>query len=463
MKSKRIGDLGEILEFIKALFGGVKELGVEAANRYYEWVKIWAKVSVVIAFVGIAFFVLSEVSNLAIFNSIGFFLLASLVFGWLLFVQPLYIFGEQLAKFETLKRFFKLISSLMLVTIACILILSKAPAGTEGIGWIGIFLTVLFGTLLAGTQLTRKRIGLQLVFWSIFFAVITSFSLTSANFPILIKAIDRSIVNNPIFKANELELNLENLTGNGPRIFIDGEPLWWCRKDDTRISGYRCFDQPGHDQTTNEKLFPISQQIINEVIKRVNNEEKRVEQQHLQKATEKRLLSEQQRINEFEEKRRAYIDKYVVTGNNKVEIAIAFSRNNLLDNSLAHQVLTTLPNLSGSHVFTRQVVTDGIFDRIFEGDKNEFKKLKLSNIAERMLIGKVTEEFQNNQAIKGIVNALVDAEIRLLDTATGQIINSGKYSSGIRLGYSEIEAQRKAEEEIIKQIGNSFETNESAR
>lgn len=456
MNSRKIGSLGEFLQLIVALFGGAKDIGVEVGIQYYEWVKRWSKISVVIALTGIVFFALSEVFNQVVFNAIGVFLMAILILGWLLLIQPLYIFGEQLAKFDALKRLFGRITLAVVVLLVLLLLTSKAPAGTDGISLIGFFLAVLFGTALAGTQITRKKIGIHLILWSALFAAITSFSLTTKSIPSLLNTIDRSIVNNSIFKANELDFKLENLIGDGPLIFLDGEPLWWCRQDSTRISGYRCFDQPGYDQTTNEKLFPISPHVIHDAINRLKGEERRVEQQRARHMAEEEAFFEQKRIEEAETKRKTYIDKYIITGNNKVKIAIALTRNNQLDSSFAQQMLAILPSLSGSHVFTQQAVTDGIFDRIYNGGNDELKKLELSSIAEKLLVGKVKEEFQNNQAINGVVDAFVEIEFRLLDTATGRIINSGNYNSEIQLGHSKIEAQRKAEEVIIKQIASNL-------
>lgn len=441
MNTRKIGSLEEFFQLVGALFGGAKDLTAEVGVQYYEWIKQWFKISVVIFFIGVVFFVLSEIFNQTAFNTIGVFLISIMMLGWLLLAQPLYILGEQLAKFDALKRLFGRITLSIVVLAVLILLSTKAPSGTDGISLIGYFLIMLFGTALAGTQITKKKIGLHFIFWSVFFAAITTFSLTTTSFPNFIRAMDRSVVNNPIFKANELEFSLKNISGEGPLIFLDGEPLWWCREDRNQISGYRCFDQPGNDQTTNEKLFPISKQIIYEATKRLKDEAMHAEQKHAQKVAA-----------EAEFKRKNYIDKYTIAGKNKVEIAIAFTKNNLLDSFLTQQMLATLPNLSGSQIFTPQVVTDGVFDRIFSSDSKELEKLELSNIAERLLIGKVKEVFKNNQEIDGVVDAVVEIDVRLMDTTTGQIINSGNYSSGVFLGHSKIEAQRKAEEEIIAQI-----------
>ena len=86
-------------------------------------------------------------------------------------------------------------------------------------------------------------------------------------------------------------------------LFIRGDPEWWCRADEGRDSGYRCFDRPGIDRTTNEELFPITPAVIADAIRNVKDA------QIAQKALEEKQAADLKRQAEARAAREAEIEE----------------------------------------------------------------------------------------------------------------------------------------------------------
>lgn len=464
-----LAELSDGPKLIGALFGEAKDVSVELCLRYLEFLKRLISLSIPVVLLGVVFFTLSNIFGWAPFNFIGVLLIGLLTVSWIIALQPAIMISEQLAKVPAIDRLFKRILYSIAILLLVLLFAFNSPAGTDGLKTIGSFILLLLGCILVGIRFTRKAIGVKFISASVICALCLYFPLATNNISTVIADVDRGIFNKFIPSSSELDMSLVNLSGkslNAPRLFPKDDktvPLWWCRKDATSVTEYRCFDQSGRDPTTNEELVPISPEIIRHATNRLLEERKQVA---LQQAEEKRsvvlqqaknaALTEQARVKALNEEKNAYIGKYLATGGNRVGVAVAFLKNQSLDNAFTQQIQARIPNLSSSHFLTQQAGSDGVFSRIFAGDKSEFAKLELSRVADRIMVGTITEHFENNRELPGVTDAIVNVEVKILDVKTGHIIKSGRFSSDAMAGYPQSEAQRKAQDEVITQIVNNI-------
>ena len=475
-----LAELSDGPKLIGALFVEAKDVSEELCLRYLEFLKRLISLSIPVVILGIVFFILSNIFGYAPFNFIGVLLITLLTGCWILALQPAVMISEQLARISAFDRLFKRILYSIAILLLVLLFAFNSPAGTDGLKTIGSFILLLLGCMLVGIRFTRKAIGVKFISASVICALFLYFPLATNNISTVIADVDRGIFNKFIPSSSELDMSLVNLSGkssSAPRLFPKDDktvPLWWCRKDAMSVAEYRCFDQSGRDPTTNEELIPISLEIIRHATNRLLEENRRValkqtmekKQVALQQAMEKKqvalqqaedaALTEQARVKALNEKKNDYIGKYLATGGNRVGVAIAFLKNQSLDNAFAQQIQARIPNLSSSYFLTQQASSDGVFSRVFAGDKSEFAKLELSRVADRIMVGKITEHFENNRMIPGVTNSIIDADVRIFDVKTGHIIKSGRFSSDVIAGYSQSEAQKKAQDEVITQIVNNI-------
>ncbi|MFZ1766625.1 MAG: hypothetical protein WAT68_08235 [Candidatus Nitrotoga sp.] len=461
-----LAELSDGPKLISTLLGGAKELSVDLCLSYYNFVKKLGLLSIPVIIFGAGFFILSNITGIALFNFMGVLVFGLLALIWIIVSQPVIAAGEQLTKIPAFDRLFKRVLNIdfFLILVMLLVVALTSSAGVNGLQKIFTFILLTVGFALIGIRITRKAVGVQFIMYALTSYLCLYFPLTTNNFSTILTYIDRNTFNKlPL--PNELEMSPANLSGgsNAPPLFAKGKPLWWCRKDAMSVAEYRCFDQSGRDPTTNEELVAISPEIIRHATNRLLDERKQVA---LQQAEEKRsvvlqqaknaALTEQARVKVLNDEKNTYIGKYLATGGNRVGVAIAFLKNQSLDNAFAQQIQARISNLSSSHFLTQQAGSDGVFSRIFAGDKSEFAKLELSRVADRIMVGKITEHFENNRELPGVTDAIVNVEVKILDVKTGQIIKSGRFSSDAMAGYSQSEAQRKAQDGVITQIVNNI-------
>jgi len=464
--------MGDFFKVVGASIGWVTDFSADLGIRYYEFLKRSAWVSGFVFLGGVASFALSEASGSAVFNTLGMLLMAGLMGFWVLASQPAVALGEQLAKIGPIRRITQRVGTALLLGFVITLYSLYVPAGTEGLAHIGILIVLLTGAVFAGFQLTRRAIGVKLIIIGLLFAAAVYFPQTASNLSAVREVVDRSIIDSIMPGADELELSLANLqrkNQDAPRLFLKDTVLWWCRRSPERTAGFRCFNQSGRDQITNEELIPISQEIVLEARNRLTAEKLRLdaqkdretaERQEAERQSRNRQAQDQtaaaaraevERLREVETERVAYIRRYISLNDSRVDVGLGFVAGNSLNRNISQQTSNALSVSSSPQFFTDQAVSDGVFARLFRGDASESEKLRLAQLATRVVLGNLEIELQDNNAIRGVINARIDLEARILDTGTRTIVDSFQFEASA-LGHSKTEAQKKAEAQLVAQI-----------
>ncbi len=402
---------------------------------------------------------LSEFTGYAIFNILGFLIASGLILFWVVLLQPFVELGVQLKKFPPAQRAFSIIGATILVLILVFIFSFKVSPGIDGASKIGLFLMLALGFWLVGIKVCKKQLGYNLIVFSFGFALLSYFPLTSSYFSVFIEWIDRTISTKLVPSSDEYEFSLEKFNrydSDEDRLFLKGDPRKWCREDEDRIWGYKCFNQPGYDQVTNEKLIPISEEIVKKIKLRLIEANAQAEALLAAEQSAAAQKAEQEHINQIEEEKSAYIKKYVLAGSNKADMATSFSNGATLDSELSHLLRIGFKKPMKSEFLNQQALKDGVFDRLFQGDKSEFEKLELAGLANKIMLGEIKQTTSGNKAIAGVIDATILIEVRLLNTLTGEIINSSQIN-GSSAGYSESEAISKARSKAVKAIIEQFE------
>ena len=200
--------------------------------------------------------------------------------------------------------------------------------------------------------------------------------------------------------AQEYNFSLEKLDrpdSEDDRLFVLNQPRKWCRQDDEgRIWGYRCYNLPGRDQTTNEELVPISEEIVKTIRTRLIQAKARSDEQLAAEQLAADQQVEQERINKITEEKTAYIRKYVSQGVSGVDLATSFSNGSSLDTELSNQLQRGFAKPVKSEFLNQPALADGVFERLFQGDQGEFERLGLAKLTNRVLLGKVKQEVKGN-------------------------------------------------------------------
>jgi hypothetical protein len=442
----------DLFKLISAIFGITKDITEDS-------IKQLARLSVWVIVIIVCLVFLSGITGYSSFLTLGAVFFSFLCLFLVIAAQPLFVVGEQLDKLPVFSRIFNRIGIALVVLAAFVITSFNVSAGSDGVSQLALFLMMVTGLMLISTRYLKQQLGIKLICLSIILAAASYFPLTAANFSLIREIIDIDISSKLVPPAKEYEFSLDKFDSydaGESRFFVHGKPILWCREDVNRVWGYRCFDQPGRDQTTNAELVPISEEIVKTIKYRLLQAKTRTEAELAAEQSVAAHQAEQERISKINEEKSAYIKKYVLAGSNKAEMATSFKNGTTQDIELSHQLRMVFKKPVKSEFLNQQALTDGVFDRLFQGDKSEFEKLKLIGLANRIMLGEVTQMISGNKGIPGASDAKISVQVRLLDTSTGEVINSSLISKE-SVGYSESEAISKAKSQAVKAIIEQFE------
>lgn len=436
--------MGAIQSYIKDLLW-VLSLGAQTAFNSTLYVKdklfnfykkslVW---SLYVAGIVLILLLIGEITRLALLNSLIVLIIAIWISFWLVILWPVFHIVKLLETFDPLRMLFGKIAAILLTAATLAIYAFLVPSGTSGITHLLLSFLIIAGSALVGITVTTRTFGANLLVLAVIFSVSMYLPSVSKQLPFLTSIADRNAADAIVPNATELRIDLDSLNqGTADRLFLNGEPLWWCRSAPDAPSQYKCFNQPGFDQLTNQPLYPISEFIVanmrENLVTAREQEDQASEQrerevevsaaraqaaaaQSLLEASELAALeAEKQRVAEAA----AYIKKYIIGLNAHSTVSLTINLNGVLDYEMSQGLVNG--NYNGN-ILTQQAVSDGVFDRLYNGDTQEIEKLGLLQGAGRMLLIKVQSAQEQNVASTQLINVRLQAESRLLTFSNGSV------------------------------------------
>jgi hypothetical protein len=128
------------------------------------------------------------------------------------------------------------------------------------------------------------------------------------------------------------------------------------------------------------------------------------------------------------------------------------------DGTMNHAISAALANrFKTPHVefassfFKPTLVTEGMFDEVFNGSGDMFKKLDLAKYLDGLVLAKQDVQYSKNDALDGVITADMHVQVVTLPVS-GQIESQSWTLSAKGTGFNNSDARMQAEERIVKQI-----------
>jgi|TARA_Y100000031_G_C8231255_1_gene391005 hypothetical protein len=247
---------------------------------------------------------------------------------------------------------------------------------------------------------------------------------------------------------------------------ITGENKVWYYKDST--DNYELFDSAGIHPMYGEMLKPVTQGIILEIKAKIDEDEKikidkEKRKEELSREVAKRLTEEK-----AAQERVAFLNRYLSSRSftnrpESSEVAVIIIDTEKQANHDTSQKIADSLKAKGinttSTLFSDQFIFDGLFEKIFNGNSSEIKKLELSKYSDKIVLGKSTVTFTENPEIQTIT-ARLTINFCIISSKTGSIKNRFSLSE-VGPGFSKTAAQDMAIERIVnafqQRIGKELE------
>lgn len=392
------------------LLGGAADVALTATDRYLWIIKGPAlKWSLVGSAVAVVSALLAETTGIRVFSSFFVLCISMIAAGWLVLLIPVLVVADKVSGLAPVRRYLAPAGFVVIGGLVGAILALRFDAGFSGLLVLAFLFVVAILVRRSGLMISSRFLLVQLV-------VVLGISILGMYFPAsfgvagnLASSSDRWIARNLNPKAVELAMSEDILTGNtelDPPLFnsFDGSPNWWCRTDTDTVSGFRCFSQPGMDQTTQEELLPITPAIIdasvtNLVTVRLAEEARRTEEAAAEKRRQDEELRRRQAEAEREARERmqaevqAYKDKYLSFAL-PAQIGVAVQSDGTFGSQAVRSALTKL-SLPAEPMLKDVAIPDGIFQRLKNGDASELNDLALSETYDVLVLGELTDHVQN--------------------------------------------------------------------
>jgi hypothetical protein len=491
----------DYIELLFSLLGGSVDVAVSAVDKYLWIVGKAFRISI-IALVGVvAFVLLSGLTGASAFLALAVVLAGVVIAAWSVLVFPMVLIVELGAQWEPVRRQLRTLGFVIVATAAFAFLALRLPGGFGGASILVSLFVLFLGLAAFGFRPTRTTLGMQMILTAVFSIFAVIFPQTSGLLGSVAGALDTEVSRRLSPNPTELEMSMSVLTGQGgnvPALFKlhDGSPNWWCRPETVNEAGYRCFGQPGRDQTTQKELLPITPELVQAAISnlqmventRLQEAELREQVRRAEEAERVRLDAERQAAEKAERKRQeiaaeevkrqrqeedarrlaeeaerarvAYIEKYVAgPAVSEAPVWSIFGDQprvaSDLDRLLRGVVANYRPFLHNA------ALTDGVFDRLIAGNTDEIDRLDLSQLAPAFILGRMSERTEALDALQGGQKSSLTLSLSVVGT-NGQGVLHSQVLSAEALGQNEnIARDRSLErlnEQLLEFIQNTVET-----
>lgn len=269
-------------------------------------------------------------------------------------------------------------------------------------------------------------------------------------------------VNN--LQARRIEVPFEEI------VFFDvvnGDPLVWVYP--TSDGCFESFSNAGVHPTEGVALIPVTRELVSGMRTCLSTLEEQATQARAEKiAAERKAEDERKRQAELAaernaqqraeaerqalvERETAYRSRYAVHGATKTAYGFAISDGSQIISSLTANLASLIDGSRKDSVLRTAAVQDGVFEKVFQGDTDEFRKLQLDAIADRIVLAIVNVDYSENTQIRGTTNAHVTLSLRVFEASSGTTINATSQAKSA-LDYSRDGAFNKAFDSIIETV-----------
>jgi hypothetical protein len=448
----------EYVALLFSLLGGSVDIAISAVDQYLWVVKKVSRLTGLAFLVVFGLVFLSEITDVSGLVALAVILTGAVVAVWSVLVFPIVLIAELGAKWEPVRRQLNRLGLVILAATAFAFIALRLPSGFQGATILGLLIVLVFGLATFGLGPTRRTLGVQMILTAVFSLVLVVLPQTANLIGSIASAMDTKISRWATPKPIELEMSMDVLTGqdpDAPALFMwteDGSPNWWCISDAISDAGYRCFGQPGRDQTTQIELVPITPALVGRAVENLRaaenarlEENERIELERagevaqIERVEAARLAAEAEiarereaaenlrQAEEIDRARVAYIQNYVAVSAPSDEPVWA-----VLDEK--HQSFLDKNGLLDGVVpkyrpFLRDAaIKDGVFDRLFSGDFTEIGKLELSNLAPVLVLGRLSERVDELNVLDRGRKSVRTLSILVVDTTGRGVLQSRSLS-----------------------------------
>lgn len=376
------------------------------------------------------------------------------------------------------QRYVKWVSGILLVGLCISLFASIIPIKENPAMLPGMIVAALILGIINVWLFTRKVITPLVSI--IFIALILSFY-----FPTTFKILGEKISGIDISMAEPERLypTYESIEKGEFKFFgPDGKAkVWHYRTKDGR---FELFNRKGPHPNYKEELKPITPDIVFQIQSQLKAERERSLQQEQEqrkqeealkleqqrKEEEKRL--EQQKLNEarkIEEERvaqkeEAFLNQYLQNRsftNRPESLEVAVFVIDKTNNKISYKITQNIASLlktkgfnPTTSLFSNRVVSDGIFEKIFNGDAINVRSLELSKYIDYIILGKKSVNFttisdQNLQENMFTAEAVI--EIHIVSVKIAIIVDSFTMSE-VDAGFSQDTAEEMAMKKIFEKL-----------
>ena len=290
----------DYIGLVFAMMGGVYDAAISVVDKYL-WVLSRAfRYSLIASALGVCLVLASELVDNNILLSLSTLVFASVIACWIILATPLVFIVELSSSWAPARQRLRILGFVIVAAAAFAFLALRLPGGFVGAQLLIAILILLLGVTTFGFRPTRVTLGIQMVLTAFFAIVTIMLPQTSGLLGSMAASVDAQIARNLSSKPHELVMSAEVLRGESEGVLPlfkrhDGSPNWWCREDELKDVGFRCFGQPGRDQTTQEELFPISPAVVQAALSNLAAADQRREEE---------ALKEAERIAEAEEEKR---------------------------------------------------------------------------------------------------------------------------------------------------------------
>lgn len=476
--------MNDFFRLLGAALGGAVTVAAIGAEEYGRLLKRAFLPSLILIAAAVALVILSELAGNAFFNMLAVLVIGFVLIGWMVLALP--VFGAvELARsiaWEPVRRLIRLFSSTLCVILVFAIIAVRLPAGFDGVTWAGILLTLFVGLSFFGAKVSRTFLALQLIGAGLFAAIgLLIPTQIAVGLTDRIEAETTRAGRELSGRPGELDISLAVLTGSAqdaPLLYDPKgrEPRWWCRAAEETASGIRCYDRPGRDPYSSDVLIPISPDIVDGAISRL-----RLKESNDRAAEAERLAAvERERAAEEEARRVAEAERLREIEENQIALAAAqqaaeeealqvYRAANLNLNGTRSSVTLNIKagdrfersfekevregaGLSAPGAFRDAALSNGVYERILNGDATEIGKLDLPQIAEHVVAGDLRRVFTPNTAIPGSGTMKYRLQLTGIETATGSVAFTETVDAEAA-GQSERIAEGRARAALVERAG----------
>ncbi|MEO0266391.1 MAG: hypothetical protein ABIM43_07300 [candidate division WOR-3 bacterium] len=348
------------------------------------------------------------------------------------------------------QRYIRWVSGVIVVGLCISLYASIVPIKAN----LPMFFVLIVGSLILGilnAWIFSRKVITTVV--SIIFVLLT----LSFFFPMSFETLGEKISEIDVSTAEpeRLYITQDSIERGEIKFFRpDGKPrVWYYRTEDGK---FELFNRKGSHPIYKKKLKPVTTDIVSQI----ENQFKAEAERRIQEEQRRREEAERLARREAEQQREAFLNRYLsnrsfVNRPDSQEVAVlVIDEQNRVNLDITQKIASLLKikrfNITSS-LFSGKFVSDGMFERIFNGSAGDVSNLELPKHSDYIILGKKSVNFTENPDLMDVLTAHAAIEIHVIYARTGTVVDSFNVSE-VGAGFSKPNAESIAMERIFKKL-----------